>query len=406
MAKLEVHEIAGAVCAPLGFKVGTVYAGIRKAKRDDLVLLVSDSPATAAAVFTTNKVHAWCVRHNRERLAAGNIQAVLCNAGNANACNGERGQSDDQALAEGVKTALQAAGHFEGNLLTASTGVIGKHLPMSEVKAALPTLVAALGGSVGHGEQAANAIMTTDLVPKFVAIEVGAGKERYRIGGIAKGSGMIAPNMATMLGFITTDIAASQAELQAILTRVVGRTFNRITVDGDTSTNDMVIVLANGASGLPLADREQEFEQALEYVCGTLARKIARDGEGATKLVTVTLINPPPLGEKIAKTIAESPLVKTACFGNDPNWGRIMAAAGRSGVEFNPSAVVVRLAGHEVFRDGEPTAFEPAVVSAAMKRPVLLIELEFLGSPKSEPITVWTCDFSYDYVKINADYTT
>lgn len=406
MGKETMREIQGAVCAPSGFKVGTTYAGIRKAQRDDLVLLVSDTPAVAAAVFTTNQVHAWCVRHNRERLAQGNIQAVLCNAGNANACNGERGQGDDIALAEGVKAALRSKKQFTGQVLTASTGVIGKHLPMDAVTAALPNLVASLGNSVGDGEHAAQAIMTTDLVPKSVALEVGQGDQAYRVGGIAKGSGMIAPNMATMLGFITTDIAAAPAVLQRILSAVVARTFNCITVDGDTSTNDMVILLSNGASGVSLVGREAEFEQALEHVCGVLARKIARDGEGATKLVTVNLVNPPSQGEKIAKTIAESPLVKTACFGNDPNWGRIMAAAGRSGVEFNPKAVVVRLAGHEVFRDGEPTAFEPAVVSAAMKAPDLLIELEFFGTPQSAPITVWTCDFSYDYVKINADYTT
>jgi glutamate N-acetyltransferase/amino-acid N-acetyltransferase len=402
-----VREIPGAVCAPKGFKVSATYAGIRKSPKDDLVLLLSDTPASVGAVFTTNLVHAWCVGHNRERIRSGQVQAIICNAGNANACNGERGRADDNTLALRLRDALrQKTPEFNGEILTASTGVIGKHLPIERVKEALPGLVSCLGSDSSHTDRAANAIMTTDLVPKFCSVEVTIGSESFRIGGMAKGSGMIAPNMATMLGFITTDLAVDPVLLQQIVTRVVNRTFNRITVDGDTSTNDMVIVLANGASGVSISGKEDEFEEALGQVCQNLACKIARDGEGATKLVTIRLINPPPQGERIARTIAESPLVKTACFGNDPNWGRIMAAAGRSGVSFDPASVVVRLAGHEVFRNGEPTAFEPAVVSAAMKVDELVIELEFLTDLKTPTITFWSCDFSYDYVKINADYTT
>lgn len=402
-----VREIPGAVCAPKGFKVAATYAGIRKSPKDDLVLLLSDTPASVGAVFTTNRVHAWCVGHNRERIKTGQVQAILCNAGNANACNGERGRADDNTLAFSLRDALrQRSPEFNGEILTASTGVIGKHLPIERVKEALPVLVSGLGSDITHSDRAANAIMTTDLVPKFWSVEVSVGAESFRIGGMAKGSGMIAPNMATMLGFITTDLAVEPALLQQIVTRVVNRTFNCITVDGDTSTNDMVIVLANGASGISVVGKEAQFEEALEQLCRKLACKIARDGEGATKLLTIRLINPPPQGEKIARTIAESPLVKTACFGNDPNWGRIMAAAGRSGVAFDPTSVVVRLAGHEVFRNGEPTAFEPAVVSAAMKVDELVIELEFLTDLKAPSLTFWSCDFSYDYVKINADYTT
>jgi glutamate N-acetyltransferase/amino-acid N-acetyltransferase len=276
---------------------------------------------------------------------------------------------------------------------------------MEKVRSAVPALVGALQRSVAAGDKAAAGIMTTDLVSKSYAIEAQIDGRTVRIGGMAKGSGMIAPNMATMLGFLTTDANLPAAELQEILSYAVTRSFNRITVDGDTSTNDMVLLMANGRSGSDRPTNRAAVQEGVLQVCQELAKMIARDGEGATKMVTIRLVNAPPGGDTIAKTIAESPLVKTACFGNDPNWGRIMAAAGRSGVTFDPRKVSVSLAGTEVFTRGEPTAFQPALVSAAMKAPDLEIVLTFDG-PATEEIVVWTCDFSYDYVKINADYTT
>jgi glutamate N-acetyltransferase/amino-acid N-acetyltransferase len=393
-------RVEGGVCAALGFQVSSVYGGIRSKSKDDLTLIVSEVDAQVAGVFTTNQVHAWCVAHNRERLKQGPIAAIICNAGNANCCNGERGESDDQEIAALLSTALKRSG-----VLTASTGVIGKHLPMEKVRSAVPALVGALQRSVAAGDKAAAGIMTTDLVSKSYAIEAQIDGRTVRIGGMAKGSGMIAPNMATMLGFLTTDANLPAAELQEILSYAVTRSFNRITVDGDTSTNDMVLLMANGRSGSARPTNRAAVQEGVLQVCQELAKMIARDGEGATKMVTIRLVNAPPGGDTIAKTIAESPLVKTACFGNDPNWGRIMAAAGRSGVTFDPRKVSVSLAGTEVFTRGEPTAFQPALVSAAMKAPDLEIVLTFDG-PATEEIVVWTCDFSYDYVKINADYTT
>lgn len=401
----QFNWIAGAACAPKGFFVSAVCAGIRYS-RNDLTLIASETPAVAAGVLTTNHVHAWCVAHNRERLVSGTAQAIVCNAGCANACNGARGKEDDHTMSSAISEALKQRFKSDSiTVLTASTGTIGPHLPIDKVKNAVPELIKGMGNSTDDGTKAAQAIMTTDLVPKYCAIEFPLGGEKVRIGGMAKGSGMIAPNMATMLGFITTDVAIDHKALQPMLRRVVDRTFNSITVDGDTSTNDMVLVLANGASGAKASEDLATFEEALHAVCLFLSKSIARDGEGATKLIAVHLKNPPPNGHKIAKTIAESPLVKTACFGNDPNWGRILAAAGRAGVPFDPRGVVVRLAGFEVFRNGEPTTFDPKQVSAAMKVKELEIELEFSGNPKGD-LTVWTCDFSYDYVKINADYTT
>ena len=403
---MSFKEIEGGVCAPKGFLAGATYAGIRAAERDDLAILISKTPAETAGVLTRNLVHAWCVAHNRERLTSPRVSAVICNAGNANCSNGSLGDEADRGLEAAARhVAAEALGQTIEGVLTASTGVIGIAFPLDRVEESRARLRESVGSSAAHAARAARAIMTTDLVPKEVAVEVATPGGTFRIGGMAKGSGMIAPNMATMLGFISCDLAVDHTRLQRLLKRVTDRTFNRITVDGDTSTNDMVLLLANGESGVHLGGNELLFEEALEHVCRTLAKKIARDGEGATKLITITLRNPPEKGEKIARTIAESPLVKTACFGNDPNWGRIVAAAGRAGVHFDPAALVVRLAGFEVFRNGEPCAFDAAAVSRAMKQDELRIELVF-GGVEEPALDFWTCDLSYDYVKINADYTT
>lgn len=403
---MSVREIEGGVCAPKGFSAGSVYAGVRQAERDDFVLILSDREASVAAVLTRNIAKGWCVHHNSERIKSGKTWGVICNAGNANCLNGERGAKDDLALERAATSiARDIHGGAVTGVLTASTGVIGHPLPIERMLEALPHFAQVLGSEASHSERAARAIMTTDLVPKMCAVEVTSGNGTYRIGGMAKGSGMIAPNMATMLGFITCDAEADHTVIQPILRSVAARTFNCVSVDGDTSTNDTVLLLANGGSGTGIAGEEALFEDALELVCRSLAMQIARDGEGATKLITILLKNPPRGGEKIARTIAESPLVKTACFGNDPNWGRIVAAAGRSGVSFDPNALSVAIAGHEVYRDGQPAPFDEAEVSAAMKTKELVIELAFEGG-EGPQYRFWTCDMTYDYVKINAEYTT
>jgi len=412
--------IGGGIVAPQGFQAAGVYCGIKR-KRNDLALIVSEVDAVAAGVFTTNIVQAPCVASNQAHLSDGLARAIVVNSGNANACNGEQGFTD---AAQMVSYAAKALGLPVRRVLSASTGVIGTIL--AGIEAAVPKL---------HGEtcdDAAQAIMTTDTFLKQVALEFTLSGKTVRLGAIAKGSGMIAPNMATMLGFLTTDAAIEQPVLHEMLKRVCWYTFNSITVDGDTSTNDMVLVLANGLAGnAPIDSLEsadaREFEKALFSVCLFLAKEIARDGEGATKLVEVTVQGvavPERLAQtyaangieltpeqragfprSVAKTIANSPLVKTALFGNDPNWGRILAAAGRAGVQFDPERVEIALAGTTVYRAGMPTDFNGYVVSEAMKSKEVQILVDF-HQPSGETATVWTCDFSYDYVKINAEYHT
>lgn len=422
----ELEIIPGGIVAPKGFKTAGVYCGIKR-KRNDLALIVSEVDAAAAGVFTTNVVKAPCVLSNQTHLEDGVARAIVVNSGNANACNGERGYTDAVAM---VRHASEALGVAPRRVLSASTGVIGHALPMEKIIAG----IAEASGKLHDGDcdDAAQAIMTTDTYPKQVAVEFTIDGVTSRMGAIAKGSGMIAPNMATMLGFVTTDAAIEPAVLREMLRRVCWYTFNSITVDGDTSTNDMTLVLANGMAGnKPIDNLESEgariFEKALYSVCLHLAKEIARDGEGATKLVEVTVQNvavPKNVADayaangieitpehrasfarSVAKTIANSNLVKTALFGNDPNWGRILAAAGRSGIAFDPELVEISLAGTTVYRDGMPTEFNGYVVSEKMKAKEVQILVDF-HQPGGETSTVWTCDFSYDYVKINAEYHT
>jgi glutamate N-acetyltransferase/amino-acid N-acetyltransferase len=395
------------VCAPLGFKAAGVACGIRKGEGPDLAVIVSEQDANAAGVLTQNRVRAWCVVHNELRLRHGVARAIVCNAGNANACNGELGAAADLEMAGRVLQGLhlKPEGPLGEPILTASTGVIGRAFPASRVSAGIDAALKALGDEDADNEDAARAIMTTDLQPKFCAVEVESRGGTYRIGGIAKGSGMIAPNMATMLAFLTTDADVRPGVLQSHLEQAVDATFNCITVDGDTSTNDMAIILANGASGVRIGPADEGFLRALRLVCEVLAKRIARDGEGATKLVTVRVTDCPGDAKLVARTIAESPLVKTALFGNDPNWGRILAAAGRSGIEFNPEQVSVSLAGHKVFEDGAAVCHDLEAVSEAMKAEEVEILVE-LGRMGGDNATVWTCDLTYDYVRINAEYTT
>jgi len=401
--------IGQGVLAAKGFRAGTAACGIKRSGNTDVVLIAADQPLTGLAmVGTLNVVCAPSVTRNRAELSGPNaafIRGVVINSGCANVATGQQGIDANIEMAE------RAAQHCGGGVLTASTGVIGVQLPMDKVVAGIDAAWAAAGTTADHDLAAAEGIMTTDLVRKSVAIKVTTDRGSYHIGGISKGSGMIAPNMATMLAFVTTDVDIPSTLLQPLLSDVVDRTFNAITVDGDTSTSDQCIVLASGVSGVTIPDRSsplfQEFSDALEAVMLYLAKAIARDGEGATKLVEIRVTGAlsDVAARAVAKTIAESPLVKTALFGNDPNWGRLMAAAGRAGVPFDPAAASASIAGIEVYRAGVPTDFNATEVSDAMKMQDVLIEVN-LGDPAGGAFTFYTCDFSYDYVRINAEYTT
>lgn len=388
-----------------GFLAAAVKAGIRYADRLDLAMIYSATPAVAAGVFTTNKVKAAPVLLDQERLRGGRAQAVLVNSGNANACTGQEGLDLAVATSE---MAAQQLGIDPALVQVASTGVIGQPLNSEPFARAMPALVAAL--SADGFAAFSQAIMTTDLVPKTSQVQVEIDGVAVNILGITKGSGMIMPNMATMLCFVVTDANIDQAVLDALLTAAVDRSFNRITVDGDTSTNDMVLVMANGAAGntaiTELGSPAAElFGAALLQVCKDLALKIVADGEGATKLVTVRVSGARSEQEAVsaARTIANSALVKTAFFGEDANWGRIICALGRSEAQFTEGNVAisfdqVRLVEGGRFVGGDIEAAATAVLKQAAF--TVLVELGE-GSAEGE---VYTCDFSYDYVKINADY--
>lgn len=397
------------VLAAKGFRAGTAACGIKRSGNTDVVFIAADQPLTGLAmVGTQNVVCAPSVTRNRAEVAGPNavdIRGVVINSGCANVATGQQGIDANSEMAE------QAAQLCGGGVLTASTGVIGVQLPMDKLCKGIVDAWSSSGTSREHDRAAAEGIMTTDIVRKNIAVKVTSDAGVFHIGGISKGSGMIAPNMATMLAFITTDADISSELLQPLLKDIVDRTFNAITVDGDTSTSDQCIVLASGVSGVCISDTAstlyQEFSDVLEAVMLHLAKAIARDGEGATKLVEIRVTGAPSDGEAraVAKTIAESPLVKTALFGNDPNWGRLMAAAGRAGVPFEPGAASASIAGIEVYRAGVPTDFNTAEVSDAMKLQDVLIEVD-LGDTAGGAFTFYTCDFSYDYVRINAEYTT
>lgn len=401
--------IGQGVLAAKGFRAGTAACGIKRSGNTDVVLIAADQPLTGLAmVGTLNVVCAPSVTRNRSEVYGPNavsIRGVVINSGCANVATGQQGIDANSEMAE---LAAQLCG---GGVLTASTGVIGVQLPMDKLRKGIADAWSSSGTSREHDQAAAEGIMTTDLVRKSVAVKVTTDAGVFHIGGISKGSGMIAPNMATMLAFITTDADISSELLQPLLKDIVDRTFNAITVDGDTSTSDQCIVLASGLSGVCISDTAsplyQDFSDVLEAVMLHLAKAIARDGEGATKLVEIRVTGAlsDAAARAVAKTIAESPLVKTALFGNDPNWGRLMAAAGRAGVPFDPAAASASIAGIEVYRAGVPTDFNAAEVSDAMKMPDVLIEVN-LGDPAGGAFTFYTCDFSYDYVRINAEYTT
>ena len=396
--------IQGGVTAPRGFRASGVSAGIKANGRPDLALLVSDRTATAAAVFTTNKAQAAPVLIAREHLGAshGTARAVVVNSGCANACTGADGMHAARRMA--AETARHV-GCCDEQVLVASTGVIGVALPIDKISAALPAAVESL--DCAKGAAAAQAIMTTDPFPKEAAVTLVIGDRTVTIGGMAKGSGMIEPMMATMLAFVTTDAAVPQPLLDAALRETVTHTFNAITVDGECSTNDCVILLANGASGVEVSEGSYAaFTEALGEVCRELAIGIVRGGEGATKLVAVTVTGAETddAARRAAKAVANSPLVKTAVHGGDPNWGRLVAVAGRAGVDFDVTRAIVRIGPIVLFDKGRPHDELAPQAAEYLKGKELEISIH-LGSGTARA-TVWTCDLSAEYVRINADYRT
>jgi glutamate N-acetyltransferase/amino-acid N-acetyltransferase len=403
-ALTTVEMVAGGVTLARGFRAAGISAGIKAKGGLDLALIVSDTPARASAVFTTSLAQAAPVLVSRQHLAGsrGTARAVIVNSGCANACTGEAGMGVARAMA--AETA-RLAGCPAEQVLVASTGVIGVALDMNKIAQALPAAFAALGAD--QGAAAARAIMTTDPFPKEAAAQVSPGGGTYRIGGMAKGSGMIEPSMATMLGFLTTDADVPQALLDRALKEAVDDTFNAITVDGECSTNDAVMLLANGASRVVVDDAGYDtFVDALKGVCLRLALGIVRGGEGATKLVTVTVTGAASAADarRAAKAIANSLLVKTAIHGGDPNWGRLVAVAGRAGVAFNLARATVRIGPVVLFEDGRPHDEAAPEAAEYLKNAEVSVTVG-LGAGEATS-TVWTCDLSAEYVRINAEYRT
>jgi glutamate N-acetyltransferase / amino-acid N-acetyltransferase len=397
--------ITGGVTTARGFRAAGVSAGIKaKAGSLDLALLVSDVPAATAAVFTTNKAVAAPILVSRDHLtrSANTTRAIVVNSGCANACTGDEGL---QVARDMTAETARLVGCPVEQVLVASTGVIGVGLPIEKIRTGLPVALGALGAD--QGPAAARAIMTTDPFPKEAATTIMIGGRTVTIGGMAKGSGMIEPNMATMLGFVTTDAAVPQPLLDRALRAAVNDTFNAITVDGECSTNDCVFLLANGASGAAVDGTSYDaFVAGLTAVCLELALGIVRGGEGATKLVTVTVTGAASSDEarKAAKAIGNSPLVKTAINGGDPNWGRLIAVAGRAGVAFDLSRAAVTIGDIVLFENGRPHDESAPAAAEYLKRAELNVSVSLgAGSAAS---TIWTCDLSAEYVRINADYRT
>jgi glutamate N-acetyltransferase / amino-acid N-acetyltransferase len=412
---MDWHEISGGVTAPRGFRAAGITAGLKSSGKPDLAIVLSDVDAIVAGVFTTSQVRAACVEYCRQQLATkSSARAVLCNSGQANAATGEAGWNDAVASANALANALNIAPE---DILLASTGVIGQRIKMDALIAGIPSLIAA--ATHEGGDTAAAAIMTTDLVSKSIALETTIGDRTVRIGGMAKGSGMIHPNMATLLAFVTCDAAVSTSLWQQMLGRAADKSFNQITVDGDTSTNDTLIALANGESRTPAivqaGAEADKLEAMLTAVCQYLAKSIARDGEGATCLIEVRVSG--TLTDKearqIAREIAGSSLLKAAIFGHDPNWGRIAMAAGKAGIPFDQNNLAVSLGDIPLMAFGQPLTFDRAAASnylkAAtqgeyLKTDTVLISVS-VGNGSGSGVA-WGCDLSYDYVKINAEYTT
>ena len=393
------------VTFPKGFTAAGIKAGIKKSGNLDLALIYSDRPAAVAGTFTKNQVAAAPVHVSKRVIQSGKARAIVANAGCANACTGERGLADAEEM--GVLTGA-ALGCAAEEVVVASTGVIGVPLPMEKLRTGIKEAAVLL--SPEGSEAAGKAILTTDTYAKAGATEIALGGTKVRFGAIAKGSGMIQPDMATMLAFITTDAAIAPALLQEALTEVVGVTFNMISIDGDMSTNDMAIVMANGAAQNPVIEEKGPdyalFCATLKDLCTGLAQRIAADGEGATKFLTIEVTGAKSFADakQVAMSVAKSPLVKTAFFGEDPNWGRVICAVGYAGVPMVPEKTVVKFGGVPVYVHGTGVAFDAAALDAVMEAHDITIAIDLgLGEASA---TVWSCDFSYEYVKINGEYHT
>ena len=400
----EKHKKAG-VTYPQGFKAAGVRAGIKKSGNLDVALIYSEKEAAVAGVFTQNQVAAAPVRVSKIVVETGTAHAVVANAGCANACTGEQGIRDAEKMASITAQELNCR---QDDVIVASTGVIGVNLPMDKMETGIKAAVKELSteGSVNAG----NAIITTDTYSKACAAELQIDGKEIRLGAIAKGSGMIMPNMATMLCFITTDIDIDRNLLQEALSEITEVSFNMLTVDGDTSTNDMVIILANGAAGnKKITEKNADFVKfyaVLKEMCIELAKRIAADGEGATKFLTYNIHGAKSFADakKVGMSIANSPLMKCAFFGEDPNVGRAICAVGYSQVKINPEKTVIKFGGIPVYADGLVLNFDADAVKKVMAAKDIVVDIELgLGTVDA---TVWSCDFSYEYVKINGEYHT
>ncbi|EME32151.1 bifunctional glutamate N-acetyltransferase / amino-acid N-acetyltransferase [Galdieria sulphuraria] len=409
----------GGVASAKGFKTGGVVAGLKSSGQLDLALVLSTVEASVAGVFTKSIVKAapvlLCERFLKD--TKGKATCILINSGQANAATGEEGLQDALDMSDIVSSCLPEIPPTQ--VLVASTGVIGKRVDLARISKAVPSLVTKLGHSDEHNMEAARAIMTTDLVPKYISVQWESNGRVATLGGMAKGSGMIHPDMGTMLSFLTTDIAIDSSLLHEILQRVVNKSFNAITVDGDTSTNDSVLIMANGLSRVPVEENSPElkiFEKALMWCCEYLAKAIARDGEGATCLIQVEVsgTSTDEDAQRIARKVSSSTLWKAAVYGRDPNWGRILAAAGSAGVDFDAKQVSLWLGEYRLVKNGLPLSFDKATVRSYMQAAA---EAKYLSGEDQVNVYLkvgdgfgygkaWGCDLSYEYVRINAEYTT
>ena len=397
------------ICLPAGFQASGTTCGIKNSGVPDLALFVSDTPAAAAGVFTANRVVGAPVEVSRSRVPASQVRGVVINSGNANACTGEIGYRNAIEMTEQVADLLSCSAE---EVLVCSTGIIGVPLPLPVISAGLPAAVNGLGSSAEALHAAATAMMTTDTFPKLASSEILPDDVVIRVTGAAKGAAMIAPNMATMLAVILTDAALTPGQCDSLLRDAVDQTFNCISVDGHTSTSDTVLLLANGAAERPAHTNDPEaLAEAVRVVCERLATDIIRDAEGAEHIITIDVSGfaSRDAAFRIAKTVAESTLVKTAVVGNDPNWGRITSAAGYAGVMFDPGFLSLAINGIGVYRDGAPVNYDAAEVSRCMaaERDVRL-DLQLAGGPESGAFSVrfWTSDLTQEYVRLNSEFTT
>ncbi len=393
----------GGVTAPQGYKASGIACGIKKDGQKDLAILCSENTATAVGVFTTNVVKGHSLQLTMKHIKDKKAKAIVINSGNANACIGENGYNNAKEVTKMTSEILNCA---QEDVLFNSTGVIGQPLNMDALKIGIPKILTTL--SPNGGNEAAKAIMTTDTFSKEVAVEIEISGQKVKIGGMAKGSGMIHPNMATMIGIISTDAAIEPSLLEKAYKKSVNFSFNRISVDGDTSVCDMVVMLANGKANNAVINSEgddyERFVEALTYVCDTLSKKIAQDGEGATKLIEI-IVDGASTQEnafKIATAVAKSPLVKTAMFGEDANWGRIITAAGYSGAEFDPNLIDIYIGNLIVCKDGTAINFDEKEAKKILQQDEIKISIKLNQGEFFDKML--TCDFSYDYVKINGSY--